>query len=494
MVWLFVMALAAPHSIAATQIAWGCGMLLWIVRFALAPRPRLYRTPVDYALLGFFILTGVSSFFSYEPFVSIGKLRAASLFTIVYLVAQNVRSLRVARALAVALVASCMVNVVYTVGQRILGRGIRVENLSAESPLHKAGVLEGNTVLEADGRAVSSPEELVQALEANGASGASNTSSSGEGPVHLKVYSREMYWDLKAPRGQLLAGETALERLGIGGWSRGRDWRAAGFYGHYVTYAESLQLIASLAFGLFIALKRKRSRSGLLLALVFAGLCVALTLTVTRASWAALLVSACVIVVAGARPRLLLVILAGILLLAPVGLYVLQQKRNVNFLDQKDESVRWRETVWREGLRLLGNRPRHLAVGVGMDSLKAHWREWGLFDKGRLPVGHLHSNLLQLAVERGLPTLVVWLILLGIYAGMLWRLAHHADADGWIERGMALGALGGLAGFFTSGLVHYNWGDSEVVMIFYFILGLSLVVEREWIVHKPSVPSLDQSA
>src|SRR5918911_2749822 len=123
MVWLFVMALAAPHSIAATQIAWGCGMLLWIVRFALAPRPRLYRTPVDYALLGFFILTGVSSFFSYEPFVSIGKLRAASLFTIVYLVAQNVRSLRVARALAVALVASCMVNVVYTVGQRILGRG-----------------------------------------------------------------------------------------------------------------------------------------------------------------------------------------------------------------------------------------------------------------------------------------------------------------------------------------------------------------------------------
>ena len=29
-----------------------------------------------------------------------------------------------------------------------------------------------------------------------------------------------------------------------------------------------------------------------------------------------------------------------------------------------------------------------------------------------------------------------------------------------------------------SGLVHYNWGDSEVVMIFYMIMGLSLVVER----------------
>jgi hypothetical protein len=29
-----------------------------------------------------------------------------------------------------------------------------------------------------------------------------------------------------------------------------------------------------------------------------------------------------------------------------------------------------------------------------------------------------------------------------------------------------------------SGVVHYNWGDSEVVMIFYLIMGLSLVVNR----------------
>jgi hypothetical protein len=29
-----------------------------------------------------------------------------------------------------------------------------------------------------------------------------------------------------------------------------------------------------------------------------------------------------------------------------------------------------------------------------------------------------------------------------------------------------------------SGFVHYTWGDSEVVMIFYVIMGLSLVVER----------------
>ena len=43
--------------------------------------------------------------------VSIGKLRAASLFTIIYLFAENVPSLRVVRLLALTLVCACMVNV-----------------------------------------------------------------------------------------------------------------------------------------------------------------------------------------------------------------------------------------------------------------------------------------------------------------------------------------------------------------------------------------------
>src|SRR5437016_2168367 len=37
----------------------------------------------------------------------------------------------------------------------------------------------------------------------------------------------------------------------------------------------------------------------------------------------------------------------------------------------------------------------------------------------------------------------------------------------WIDRRIVLGALSGLAGFFAGDLVHYNWGDSEVVMVFY---------------------------
>jgi O-antigen ligase len=471
---LFLFALFAPHSIAATQTCWLLGLFFWVLRFSLHPRPKLFRTPVDYWLLGFFVLSGVSGVFSYNPIMSIGKMRAASLFTIVYLVAQNVRSLRLAHVLALTLVGSCMINVFLTAGEFVLGRGVKVEGVKAESPLAKAvfqtrtvkqptPIQAGDTVWLVDGHSISTPDELAAAL------------AGGSGTAKVSIYRIEWMPVLEVPRGNLLPGSTALDQLGISGWSRGRDWRATGFYGHWVTYAEVLQLIASLALGLFLAAPRKKSPYGVLLLAAVVGLVFALALTVTRASWVGFALSAAVMLLMTASRRTLLIAGACAIPLILGGVILLQQKRNVGFVDANDQSTSWRETVWREGLHLLVSRPRHLIVGVGIDSIKGHWREWGLFDNGRLPIGHMHSNLLQIALERGVPALIVWLILLGVYARMLIGLLR---TDGLNEiRGIPLGALGGLVGFFASGLVHYNWGDSEVVMVFYLIMGLSLVVQ-----------------
>src|SRR5438270_1499494 len=126
LIWLFIFAIFAPHSIAITQGAWLIAMAFWVVRLFMFHRPQWHRTPIDYALLGFFILTGLSALCSYEPMVSIGKLRAANLFTIVYLFVENVHSRRIVRILAITLIASCMINVGYTFVTRALGRGIKV--------------------------------------------------------------------------------------------------------------------------------------------------------------------------------------------------------------------------------------------------------------------------------------------------------------------------------------------------------------------------------
>ncbi len=485
---LFLFAVFAPHSIAATQTIWLLGMVLWVARFAFYPPPNLYRTPLDYVLLGFFILTGLSAFLSYEPLVSIGKLRAASLFTIVYLFAQNIPSRRVVRLLAVTLIASCMINVLFTVGERIVGRGIKVHALSMESPLYQSGVRAGDTLLEIDGRKLNHPQDLITVLSMPEAR-----------PTIIKTYRYEFFPTFKVERGRFLAGIDELQQLGIERWSRGRDWRAAGFYGHYTTYAEALQLIMALVVGMIVSLPNKRGWAGVFLSISLSGLTYALIMTVTRASWLAVVISTAIILVLSVRRRTIILIGALSIPLILAGLLVLQQKRNVAFVDSKDGSITWRGTVWREGFNLLVSNPRHLLVGIGMDSIKAHWREWGMFDQGRLPRGHMHSNVLQIALERGVPALIVWLILLSLYGYLLFQLhrrlktgrASSKDLGGtsilnlgpWIERGFVLGAFGGLVGFFVSGLVHYNWGDSEVAMIFYFIMGLILVIERH---HSPT--------
>ncbi len=476
---MFLFVIAAPNSIAAGQTAWMLGMLFWLLRFFVWPRPKLERTPIDYPMFVFFLLTALSSFLSYEPSISIGKLRAASLFLIVYLFAENIRSPKILRTLTAILIAATMVNVIFTFGQLALGRGVKVYGVAPNSPLgearmgarlesHLVPIVSGDTIEQVDGRPVRSLDEVITALD----------QSPDKPPARIDIYHVEWIGHLELARGRLLPGATAEERLGIQRWSSGRDRRATGFYNHWTTYAESLQLIASLALGLFIALPRKRSRNGLLIAIALTGICGALVLSVTRASWLSFLLSAMLIAALSLNRRALIVIGACLIPVILGGLFVLQKKRNVGFFDKKDDSIAWRQKMWRDGFQLLTSSPRHLAVGVGMDSIKSHWREFGLFENGKLPMGHMHSDYLQIALERGVPALLAWLILLGTYAWTLWQTRRRIPLENWIERGIVLGALGGLLGFMTSGVVHYNWGDSEVVMIFYLIMGLSLVVER----------------
>ncbi len=477
---LFLFTFAAPISIAAAQFAWAFGLLFWLLRFFVFPRPQFYRTPIDYAMFAFFILTGISSFLSYEPMVSIGKLRAAMLFTIAYLFAENLRSARILRLLVVVLMAATMLSALFTFAQYAIGRGVKVQGVRADSPLKAARfvtrakiegnpILDGDTIEEVDGQRIWNTEQLVAELDR----------PSTEKTSKLKIYRFEWNPVLEIPRGKLLPGATAEEQLGIASWTRGRDRRAIGFFNHWTTYSESLQLLGSLALGLFVALPLKRSKWSLILLVVILAISGALMLTVVRASWLSFLISAALIAVLGLRWRTLIVIGACALPLVLAGTLMLHQKRNVGFFDSHDDSIRWRQTVQREGLQLLVSNPRHLLVGVGMDSIKAHWRAWGLFDNGRLPMGHMHSDYLQIALERGVPALLAWLILMALYARMLWRSQRRISNEDWVERGVLLGALGGLVGFMLSGIVHYNWGDSEVVMIFYLIMGLSLLVWRQ---------------
>jgi O-antigen ligase len=300
-----------------------------------------------------------------------------------------------------------------------------------------------------------------------------------------------------------------MARLGFSSWKKSRNWRSTGFYGHYTTYAEVLQLIASLVMGLFIvsigrlrrgsgetrrradagtrglgerdvAASPRPSVSASLLLFTLAAMSLALLLTVTRASQLAFLISAAVIVLAGLGRRWLFAAGAVAIPVVMIGLLFLQQSRQVGFFDTKDESIRWRQTVWSEGFELWTSSPRNFVLGVGMDSIKRYAPEWHMFDDGRLNMGHFHSTPLNLVVERGLPALLLWLTILGIYARTLWRgLNPKSKIQNLKSRGILLGCLGGTVGFLASGLVHYNLGDQEVAMMFFLLMGIGIRVTTD---------------
>jgi hypothetical protein len=460
---LILLALAAPHSIAVTQGAWLLSMTAFIVRLFLKPRPPLRLTAVGAGLLVFFGWTAVSSAFSYEPIVSINKLRATSVLLIFILAVNLIRNRRAAHFLAFALLGSCMVVVAWTPVQKLIGRGVQLSQLSTNSPLIPLGVKDGDVIVRADRKRVNSPAEVLAQFD-------------GKDSIELEMNRLDGVYRTRLQRQALLDGATDEAKLGFGSWNRGRGFRAAGFYGHFTTFAEMLQLVGSLAFGLLIAalMMSAPARATAAMAVCFSGIALALLLSVTRASQLALIISSGVTVLLGASRKVILLCAVLVIPVSALGLVYLQNQRQVGFFDNKDGSIMWRQMMWRDGFRLLTEKPRHLIVGVGMESIKTHWLEWGFFDKGHQPMGHFHSTPLQLAVERGIPALIIWLIVLGIYARTLWQgLRRHRGGD-WRTTGILLGCAGGLVGFFASGIVHYNLGDNEVAMTFYLLMALGV--------------------
>ena len=426
--FMILMFLSAPHSIAATQIAWLTGMFIWVIRLFIKPRPRLVRTPLDVPLWIFFGWSIITSIVSYDPLISLDKLRNVALFLIFYYVINVVKTKRAAVFLVLAMVTSTMVSVAWTPIERIFGRGVEIIGLSEESPLTKAALRDGDTLLKVGNRKIKTPDDLTADISANET-------------TKISVYRPDYYFTVDVPRESLRGGANSLEQLGITDWKRSRNWRSAGFYGHYTTFAEVLQLIASLTFGLFIAslgkkfLSRKRQdventeadtkaangkkRATLILALCLAGMSLALLLTVTRASQLGFLIAAFSIVLLIGNRKMFLILAAIALPIALVGLAFLQQSRQVGFFDPNDDSTKDRQTFYRKGFDLWTNNARNLMLGVGMDSTKSHIKEWNLYDNTGKPMGHFHSTPLQLLVERGLPALFLWLWVLWVYGRIL---------------------------------------------------------------------------
>ncbi len=120
----------------------------------------------------------------------------------------------------------------------------------------------------------------------------------------------------------------------------------------------------------------------------------------------------------------------------------------------------------------------HPLFGHGMDAMHVHWQEWGFPGSDML---HLHSTPLQLAFDRGLAGARLFGFGSCGFSGALPRAAKKRCAIRATPNryGILLGATGAVAGFFASSLVNYNFGDGEVALVFWWLMGIVVVLTTE---------------
>jgi len=109
----------------------------------------------------------------------------------------------------------------------------------------------------------------------------------------------------------------------------------------------------------------------------------------------------------------------------------------------------------------------HPLTGVGPNMVEKRYADYRGDDAVNKVNPHLHNNPLQIAAERGLPALALWLW----FVVALCRDLQKRFASG-SQRFLAAAALGSAMALLTAGFFEYNFGDSEVLMLFLIVATL----------------------
>jgi len=458
---LFLYVVFAPHSVAASAIAIGIAGTGWVLRTLSTHKVGLRRTKFDLIILLSILWTIASALLSIEPDISLAKLQALWCVFIFYLT-RAVLTRRSALLLVIVLIVSASVGASYSAYDLFRGRGVVVESLAMNSPFRQIDIRPGDTIWRVGGKRVYSQSDLDEALK----------SLRADTPVSISVISNGEH--VERP-GFSVSGtiQSETKPSGVAGSARSHRFRASGWTRHYQTFAEVLQMIGQLALGLALAHLRNHGVNRYFKLALPAVLLITLgiALTAMRTVLIGFVAGAFFIAWRSTRGVAKLVVTFALFFVLAFGAVVVWQTRAQSALLLGDDSSSLRSQVARVGLsRIL----IHPVFGHGMDAMQKHWTEWGFPGKDLL---HLHSTPLQLAFDRGLPMLALWLLMMILF--WIYVVREHGKAAELSDTnayGMLLGVSGALTGFLLSSIVNYNWGDSEVVMLFWWLMGVALVL------------------
>ena len=240
--------------------------------------------------------------------------------------------------------------------------------------------------------------------------------------------------------------------------------RPQGTLGHYMTYAGLLMLVIGIALANILFGRGER----LWAALLMPALVMAVALTSTRTAWVGVCAAAAVLLMLKDFRLLAILPIFAAITFAAAGPAITQ--RLMSTFDRKDPTRVDRLAMLREGARMVRDHP---LVVVGPNMVKERYAEYR--DEGAIKEvnPHLHNVPVQIAAERGLPALVIWVGLIGVLTVDLWRLFQNGQ-----HRVLGATALAALAAMLAAGLFEYNFGDSEFLMLFLLLVTLPFAAAR----------------
>jgi len=240
--------------------------------------------------------------------------------------------------------------------------------------------------------------------------------------------------------------------------------RPQGTLGHYMTYSGLLMLVLAAALARILFGRSERTWA----AAVLPALAVAIAVTFTRsAAVGACAAAAMLLSLKDFRLLAVLPIVAAVFLaLAPATL----SARFVTMFNMKDPSSRDRLAMLREGEHMIRAHP---LVGVGPNMVEVLYSQYRDPDAVQKVNPHLHNVPMQIAAERGLPALGLWLwFIVSLIVSLGRRLGHDR------ARFLAASGLAAVTAMLAAGMFEYNFGDSEFLMMFLILITLPFAGER----------------
>jgi hypothetical protein len=459
---LCLVALFAMRDPIVARWAFEAAFLLWIIRLLVAGRtfePQPFVAPS----LVFLLCAGISASLSYAPLLSWQRIGWFVLIVLPLVVAQNVRTMRQVKVLISLVLLAAAISALRTGWQYVFGVGTELVQVPENTALYRDGLRSRDFIQLMNGHKTRTPEQWRRALE--------STASERNLSLHVARGAPINYLDLKINRADL---QQWLEMTGSH-VRRARPIRAQGHLYHYMPYAGVLLQTGLLAFGLLVANKAGKWTSRIGMTALFALLVAALGATVTRI-YLATLVLGCFLQFWLLHKKWRLLAIGAVTVSLICATVFIEKERGLGWLAMADAGTEYRVMMWKDAVRLI---PRHLAFGVGPDSVLQEGARWNVRAYKEFGVSsHFHSTYIELAVDCGLLALAAWLWLMGSYLLWLARAWKKAKNWEWFPRGVLLGVSTGVIGFLLAGLVQYTLGDGEVMMLVWMFMGLLIATLR----------------